>query len=185
MQQGILTSASANDGQVRLTLIEGGLAPYTINGKSLKKNELVEIDGCGYGETKVNVKDGKGVEFDYTIEINIPNHKIVSMPQNCSGRGGEIVVTCDENDLKLKGYFIKQNGSIVEKIYSTSNNCTFSGLALGDYEVWGVFDNGDQILLSGLKRDIEPKAMMSPRGKAPISVTKKSFIVCTNPTFSA
>ena len=113
-----------------------------------KKNELVEIDGCGYGETKVNVKDGKGVEFDYTIEINIPNHKIVSMPQNCSGRGGEIVVTCDENDLKLKGYFIKQNGSIVEKIYSTSNNCTFSGLALGDYEVWGVFDNGDQILLS-------------------------------------
>ena len=142
------TSASANDGQVRLTLIEGGLAPYTINGKSLKKNELVEIDGCGYGETKVNVKDGKGVEFDYTIEINIPNHKIVSMPQNCSGRGGEIVVTCDENDLKLKGYFIKQNGSIVEKIYSTSNNCTFSGLALGDYEVWGEFDNGDQILLS-------------------------------------
>ena len=142
------TSASANDGQVRLTLIEGGLAPYTINGKSLKKNELVEIDGCGYGETKVNVKDGKGVEFDYTIEINIPNHKIVSMPQNCSGRGGEIVVTCDENDQKLKGYFIKQNGSIVEKIYSTSNNCTFSGLALGDYEVWGEFDNGDQILLS-------------------------------------
>lgn len=142
------TSASANDGQVRLTLIEGGLAPYTINGKSLKKNELVEIDGCGYGETKVNVKDGKGVEFDYTIGINIPNHKIVSMPQNCSGRGGEIVVTRDENDLKLKGYFIKQNGSIVEKIYSTSNNCTFSGLALGDYEVWGEFDNGDQILLS-------------------------------------
>ena len=48
----------------------------------------------------------------------------------------------------MKGYFIKQNRSIVEKIYSTSNNCTFSGLALGDYEVWGEFDNGDQILLS-------------------------------------
>ena len=36
---------------------------------------------------------------------------------------------------------------------------------------------------SGLKRDIEPKAMTRPSGIAPISVTAKSLRVCTKPTF--
>ena len=39
--------------------------------------------------------------------------------------------------------------------------------------------------LSGAKRDIEPKEMISPSGIAPRSVTKNSFSVCRNPTLSA
>ena len=36
----------------------------------------------------------------------------------------------------------------------------------------------------GLKRDMEPKAMISPSGIAPIRVIKKSFSVCRKPALS-
>ncbi len=143
------TSLSANDGQVKLTLIEGGLAPYTVNGNKLEKsNDSVEIYGCGYGEKKVTVKDEKET-FEYTINIPLPKHTITCKPQTCSGRGGEIEVKCEGNDLKLKSYILKRN-DVYRRINSTSNSNTykFSQLKLGDYEVWGEFDNGDQILLS-------------------------------------
>jgi len=39
--------------------------------------------------------------------------------------------------------------------------------------------------LSGKNRDIDPNAMISPNGNAPINVIKKSFNVCRKPTFSA
>src|SRR5699024_9648441 len=37
--------------------------------------------------------------------------------------------------------------------------------------------------LKGLNRDMEPKAITSPRGTAPTSVTKNSFSVCRKPAF--
>ena len=39
--------------------------------------------------------------------------------------------------------------------------------------------------LKGLNLDIAPKAIISPKGKAPTKVTIKSFNVCTNPAFNA
>lgn len=144
------STLSANDGVVKLTLDEGGLAPYIVNDRSLNIGDVVEVSGCGYGEKKIMVKDGKGVEFDYTINIPLPKHTIECKPQTCSGGGGEIVVTCEGNDLKLKSYILKRNGDVYRKINCTSNSdtYTFAELDLGDYEVCGEFDNGDQILLS-------------------------------------
>ncbi len=37
---------------------------------------------------------------------------------------------------------------------------------------------------SGLKRDIEPKDIISPKGIAPMSVTKNNLSVCKKPWFS-
>ena len=39
--------------------------------------------------------------------------------------------------------------------------------------------------LKGLNLDIDPNAMTSPNGNAPINVTKNSFNVCKNPIFNA
>ena len=38
---------------------------------------------------------------------------------------------------------------------------------------------------NGSNLDIEPKAMISPKGNAPIRVTKNNFNVCIKPTFNA
>ncbi len=107
------------------------------------------MENCYYGNQAISVEDGKGNIFNYTFEIPLPKHTIEANPQTCSGRGGEIIVTCEENNLKLRGYYLKRNGSVIKRVVSASNinKYTFSGLALGDYEVWGEFDNGDPILL--------------------------------------
>lgn len=48
-----------------------------------------------------------------------------------------------------------------------------------------IHTNIFMIKLRGLKRDMEPKAMRSPRGIAPIRVTKNNFNVWRKPTFNA
>ena len=143
------TTISAKDGKVILTMVSGGLAPYKVNGRSLYIGDAIELDGCYYGNQETSVEDGKGNIFNYTFDIPLPKHTIEANPQTCNGRGGEIIVICEENDLMLRDYYLKRNGNVIGRVYSASNNnkYTFSGLAIGDYEVWGEFDNGDQILL--------------------------------------
>lgn len=144
------STLSANDGVVKLTLDKGGLTPYTVNGSSLNIGDAVEVSGCGYGVQYASVTDKNGKTFNYEFDVPIPYHTVECKPQTCSGNGGEIVVRCDNNEIKLKSYILKRNGNVYRKINSTSNSntYTFSKLDLGDYEVWGEFDNGDQILLS-------------------------------------
>ncbi|MCR5695460.1 MAG: hypothetical protein K6G73_00660 [Marinilabiliaceae bacterium] len=144
------TSLSANDGVVKLTLIEGGLVSYIVNGSSLNIGDVVEVSGCGYGEKKIMVKDDKGNEFPYSIYIPLPDYEIEPSNQICSVRGGEIVLTCKNEALKLNSYFLYRQGEYINKYTAIDNGktITFSGLKPDNYQVWGVFDNGNHVLLS-------------------------------------
>ena len=142
------SALSANDGVAKLTLIPGGLAPYKVNGIELNKGESVKLYGCHYGTQVVSIEDGNGDVYDYIFDIPLPKHTIKTNPQICSGKGGEIIVTCEDDVLKLSRYFLKQNGVEIDSNLTVEGNTyTFSGLSLGDYEVWGEFSNGNQVLL--------------------------------------
>ncbi len=142
------TTISAKDGVAKLTLVSGGLAPYIVNGIELNKGNWVKLEGCYYGSQVVSIEDAKGDVYDYTFDIPLPKHTIETNPIICSNGGGEIIVTCEDENLKLSKYYLKQNGDTLFIKSPIGNKCSFWGLAIGDYEVWGEFGNGNQVLLA-------------------------------------
>ncbi|GAB3529569.1 hypothetical protein GCM10027443_09140 [Pontibacter brevis] len=127
----VSATCGSNDGQITITGVTGGTAPYTYSKDGVNFQEAATFTALSAGSHSITVKDARGCTFSKQVQVNNisgPSDLVAAATAStCGNSNGQITVTGVTGGTASYTYAL--NGGAYQ------SSATFTALAAGTYTV--------------------------------------------------